>query len=242
METFLLWLGVIGFVLATVYFIYLGTQAPQGGRIFHVITAVITGTAAFSYLMMATGAGATLVEGDRLFYYFRYIDWTITTPLLLVDLVLLALVNPGRNIGFIIGLVVLDVFMILTGLLAGSRSSEFAAGFWFVVSTVAMIVLLFLVATRLFSEAANQPGAVQQTFRTLAVLTVVLWSLYPIVWLLGTEGFSAVGITTEIFFFLILDFLAKIGFGILLLTNREAIGQAFSGGGGGGAAQTSRVR
>ncbi len=241
MDTFLLWIGVIGFVLATAFFIYLGTQAPQGSRIFHVVTAVITGTAAFSYLMMATGAGATLVEGDRLFYYFRYIDWTITTPLLLVDLVLLALVNPGRNIGFIVGLIVLDVFMILTGLLAGSRSSEFAAYFWFIVSTIAMIVLLFLVATRLFSEASRQSGAVQQTFRTLAVLTVVLWSLYPIVWLLGTEGFAAVGVTTEIFLFLILDFLAKIGFGILLLTNREAIGQAF-GGGGGGAAQASRVR
>ena len=241
MESFLLWLGVLGFVAATVFFIYLGTRAPQGSRIFHIVTAVITGTAAFSYLMMATGAGATLVEGDRLFYYFRYIDWVITTPLLLVDLALLALVSPGRNLGFIAGLVGLDIFMILTGLLAGSRASEFAAGFWFIVSTVAMVVLLYLVATRLLSEAASQPPAVQQVFRTLAILTVVLWSLYPLVWLLGTEGFSAVGSTTEVLLFLILDFLAKIGFGILLLTNREAIGQAV-GGGGGRAAQASRVR
>ncbi|MBA3792233.1 MAG: bacteriorhodopsin, partial [Rubrobacter sp.] len=67
METFLLWLGVIGFVLATAYFIMLGVQTTQGGRIFHVITAIITGVAAFSYLMMATGAGATLIEGE-LFY------------------------------------------------------------------------------------------------------------------------------------------------------------------------------
>ena len=62
----------------------------------------------------------------------------------------------------------------------------------------------------------------------------------PLVWLLGTEGFSAVGSTTEVLLFLILDVLAKIGFGILLLTNREALGQA-SGGGGGGV-QASRVR
>ena len=99
METFLLWLGVLAFVAATAYFILLGTQA-QDGRIFHIITAVITGMAAFSYLMMATGAGAVLVDGDRIFYYFRYIDWLITTPLLLVDLALLALVNPARNVGF----------------------------------------------------------------------------------------------------------------------------------------------
>ena len=47
METFLLWLGVIAFVAATVYFILLGTRT-QSGRIFHIITAVITGTAALS--------------------------------------------------------------------------------------------------------------------------------------------------------------------------------------------------
>ncbi|CAA9397365.1 MAG: Bacteriorhodopsin-like protein, partial [uncultured Rubrobacteraceae bacterium] len=110
----------------------------------------------------------------------------------------------------------------------------------FIVSTVAMIALLYLVATRLFSEAASQGGATQQVFRTLAYLTIVLWSLYPIVWLIGTEGFAAVGSTTEVLLFLILDILAKIGFGILLLTNREALSEA--GGGGGGAVQASRVR
>jgi bacteriorhodopsin len=81
---------------------------------------------------------------------------------------------------------------------------------------------------------------VQGVFRTLALLTIVLWSLYPIVWLLGTEGFAVASSTVEVFLFLILDILAKIGFGFLLLTNREALSQA--GGGGGGAAQASRVR
>lgn len=240
METLLLWLGVIAFVAATGFFIFLGTQAPQGGRIFHVITAVITGMAALSYLLMATGPGAVLLEGGRIFYYFRYIDWLVTTPLLLVDLALLALVNPARNTGFVIGLIVLDVLMILTGLLAGSLGPGVGGGFWFVVSTIFMIAVLYLVATRLFSEASRQGGAAQQVFRTLALLTLVLWSLYPVVWLLGTEGFGAVGSTGEVLLFLILDILAKIAFGFLLLTNREALSQA--GGGGGGAVQASRVR
>jgi bacteriorhodopsin len=60
------------------------------------------------------------------------------------------------------------------------------------------------------------------------------------VWLLGTEGFAVASSTVEVFLFLILDILAKIGFGFLLLANREALSQA--GGGGGGAAQASRVR
>ena len=71
--------------------------------------------------------------------------------------------------------------MILTGLQAGSSISEFGRGFWSIVSTIAKIVLLYLVYTRLFAEAASRDGAVQSTFRTLALLTIVLWSLYPIV-------------------------------------------------------------
>jgi bacteriorhodopsin len=237
METFWLVLGTLSFIAATVVFVFLMTRAPQGSRHFFVITAVITGVAAFFYLTMTTGATSTLVEG-RIFYFGRYIDWVITTPLLLLDLALLALPNWRRNAGLIAGLMVLDVFMILTGLLAGQSTSGFARGFWFVVSTAALIVLLYLVYTRLFASAQNQPGSVQGIFRTLALLTIVLWCLYPIVWLLGTEGFGAVSSTVEVFLFLILDILAKIAFGFLLLTNREALGQV----GGGGAVQASRVR
>ena len=74
--------------------------------------------------------------------------------------------------------------------------------------------------------------------RNLALLAIVLWSLYPVVWLLGTEGFNAVGSTLEAFLFLILDFFAKIGFGVLLLTNRQALGEAV----GRNQAYTSKVR
>ncbi|HEV2091995.1 MAG TPA: bacteriorhodopsin [Rubrobacter sp.] len=238
METLWLTLGTLSFIAATVFFISLMTRAPQGSRHFFIITAAITGVAAFFYLTMTTGATATLVEG-RLFYFGRYIDWVITTPLLLLDLALLALPNWRRNIGLIGGLIALDVFMILTGLLAGQSTSEFARGFWFIVSTAALIVLLYLLYTRLFASAQGQPGSVQRIFRTLALLTIVLWSLYPIVWLLGTEGFGVASSTVEVFLFLILDILAKIGFGFLLLTNHEALGQA---GGGGATAQASRVR
>ena len=50
---------------------------------------------------------------------------------------------------------------------------------------------------RLFSEAAGQPEVVHQIFRMLAFLALVLWALYPVVWLIGTQGFDAVNPTVE---------------------------------------------
>jgi bacteriorhodopsin len=87
-------------------------------------------------------------------------------------------------------------------------------------------------------ETASRGGAVQSTFRTMALLAIVLWSLYPVVWLLGTEGFNAVGSILEVFLFLILDFFVKIGFGFLLLTNRQALNEVV----GWSQAHTSKVR
>lgn len=48
----------------------------------------------------------------------------------------------------------------------------------------------------------------------------------------------AVSPTLEVFLFLILDLLAKVGFGFLLLTNRRTLSDA----GGGGQVGASRVR
>lgn len=241
METVFLTIGVVGMLIGTLTFGGLALRAPEGSRYFFVITALITLIAFISYLAMATGEGSTIVgTGDqaREFYYWRYIDWVFTTPLLLLDLALLALVRPRQSVGLISTIVVLDVVMILLGLWAGATAGAGRYVLWGL-STVAMIVLLYIVVTRLFAAANEQSPAVQTVFRTLAALTVVLWSLYPVVWLIGEEGFGAVGTSGEVGLFLILDLLAKVGFGFILLSNRQALTDI--GRGGTTQAQASRV-
>lgn len=239
METLWLIVGTLGMGIATAYFAYLGSQSAPGGRYFYWITTAITGIAFISYLAMATGAGSTILDDGREFYYFRYLDWLFTTPLLLLDLALLALVNPGRNTGLIGGIIALDIVMILTGLIAGSSTSAFVATVFFIISTAALIGVLYLLYTRLFAAARTRSTNVARIFNTLALLTIVLWSLYPIVFLLGTEGFRAVDNDGEVFLFMVLDLLAKVGFGFLLLSNRQVMSEV--GGGGGGSARASRV-
>jgi bacteriorhodopsin len=92
---------------------------------------MITIIAALSYFAMATGTGvsyhhirvreqhshgvpATYKHIVRQVYWARYIDWALTTPLLLLDLSLLANLS-GANI---LVAVLADVIMILTGLFA----------------------------------------------------------------------------------------------------------------------------
>jgi bacteriorhodopsin len=240
MSTVWLSIGTIGMALGTVAFILMGLRAPQGSRYFFVITASITLIAFISYLVMTTGQGSTILTAggeSREFYWARYVDWLLTTPLLLLDLALLALVKPGQSIGLISSIIGLDVLMILTGLGAGFSTNAFIQVVFFLISTAALVAVLYLVVTRLLAAARGRSPAVARVFNTLAGLTVVLWAIYPVLFLIGSEGFGAVGLTTEIFVFMVLDLLAKVGFGFLLLTSRDALSDLT----GGGRVKASRV-
>ncbi len=230
MEYAFLWIGFIGMVLGAAYFASLIPSAREDSKHFYYITFFIALTAAISYFAMATGKGSTLIgtdnNGTRNFFFARYVDWTITTPLLLLDIVLLGLTNPNRNVSRIVAILALDLAMIGFGLLGGSNGGGLRYIFWFL-SCVAGGVLLYMVLG-VAREAKARGGQVAQTFNTILTLSVVLWSIYPIVFLIGSEGFGAIGAPVEVFLYAVLDLLAKIGFGFILLNNRAALQSASS--------------
>jgi bacteriorhodopsin len=67
---------------------------------------------------------------------------------------------------------------------------------------------------------------VKGTFTALRNLTLVLWSLYPVLWIVGTEGAGIVNLYIETLGFMVLDVLAKVGFGMVLLRSRAILGDA----------------
>jgi bacteriorhodopsin len=220
---FWLWFTFGGMLLATVLFLYWASTGQTGAHHHFVVTPVITLWAAMMYLVMAVGEGQTIIlEEERLFYWARYVDWLITTPLLLLALAWVALGSLRRNQQVVLGIVVADVLMILTGLVAGVTTGAFK-WFWFVISCVFFLAVLALIWGPLQSAARSGVSPEASLFYPLAVMLTVLWFLYPIVFLVGTEGVSAIGIGPEVFFFAVLDILAKIAFGIVLLSGVRRI-------------------
>jgi bacteriorhodopsin len=79
-------------------------------------------------------------------------------------------------------------------------------------------VFFLLVLWALFGPVKQQLEARMTPLymRLLGILTV-LWFIYPILWVLGTEGTSTIDLTGEILVFAVIDVLAKVGFGIILV-------------------------
>jgi len=231
-EGIFLWAGTAGMFLGMVYFIGRGWSVTnQRRQKFYIATIMIAAIAFVNYLAMALGFGVTqiTIAGEaRPIYWARYTDWLFTTPLLLYDLALLA----GADRNTIYSLVGIDALMIGTGALAtlSAGSGVLAAGterlLWWGISTGFLLVLLYFLFSKLTARASELSGNVRSTFSTLRNLILVLWLVYPVWWLVGTEGLNLIGIGAETAGFMVLDLVAKIGFGYILLRSHSVLDEA----------------
>jgi len=215
--------------LGTVAFIAMGWgETDEKKQEYYIVTILIPAIAATSYFSMWMGYGLTELavpwQDQALdIYWARYADWLFTTPLLLLDLALLA----GANRNTIATLVSLDVGMIVTGLVGALVTASQAMRIaWWGISCGFFVVLLYVLVSRLSTQAAQRSGDVASLFGTLRNLVLLLWTAYPIVWIIGTEGLGLVPLNIETAAFMVLDVTAKVGFGFLLLRSRNVIDQA----------------
>jgi len=201
--------------------------------LFHYITAAITLTAAIAYFSMGAGLGQVPIQaefirsnpsvssaGTREIFYVRYIDWFVTTPLLLLDLLL----TSGLPWPTILITILMDEFMIVTGLVGALTRSSYKWGYY-VFGNLAFFYVVYVLVFVARKHAAALGPNVSRTYMTCGVLTIFLWFLYPIAWGLS-EGGNVIHPDSEAIFYGILDLFAKPVFGALLLWGHRNISPA----------------
>ena len=160
-------------------------------RLYHVVTTLVTVIAALSYFALATGAGrrfscsrATDRHDEvpdthhvvcREIYWARYVEWALTTPLLLVDLALLAGIDGAHT--FLA--VAADVVLVLSGLFAAYARGHAAKWGWFSIAALSYLVVIWHIGLHGFRQVKVKGTKVKRLFTSLAVYTLVLWTLYP---------------------------------------------------------------
>jgi len=188
---------------------------PRGQRIFHQIAVILLTTAAIAYFTMASDLGFASIPVEyanyktypagtyRQIWYTRYIDWVITTPALLLELVLAS----GLPLSDIITLVFFDLVMIITGLIGALVASSYKWGFY-----TFGCAALFYIWWVLLGPARSTAGIIgreyKKSFTISAALLSFLWLLYPIAWGLA-DGGNVISPDSEMVFYGILDILAK---------------------------------
>jgi bacteriorhodopsin len=221
-----LWVAFVGLFIPALYMGFSSFQQPDGKRYFHIISFLINAIASIAYLAMANGFGSVYVFGSngtyRQFWYARYIDWSLTTPLQLLDLAGLG----GASMDTTLWLLATDFLMIISGLIGGLIGSQDNAcwGF-FVFGMMAYIPIIYSLMFGLPVEGTD-PAAVA-VYKKAAGLTSFFWTMYPVVWILA-EGTSTITSDQETILYTFLDIIAKSVFGIIIVCARDGISAATS--------------
>lgn len=189
-------------------------------KILYTLNFFICLIASALYLAMALGQGFSIIDG-RPTFWARYITWFTSTPLLILDLTFL-----GRSsIPLLSGLIGANQFMIATGGMS-AISPKPINYIWYVVSCGAFLAILYLLLTPYRQQAEQQHPRSKKVFRKLLTVHVILWALYPIVWLLASTGFGVLNQPGETAGYTLLDIASKVGFGCLSLNTLQQIEQA----------------
>ncbi len=201
------------------------TAAEELHTVLHGIVPII---AACSYFAMATGQGAITLSADaaavgtgtgRVFYFARYIDWTFTTPLLLVTLSMTAMHSGPKRAGAIAGVVLADLLMIFTALFFGASEVAWIKWTWFMVSCIAFLGVYYVIWVSQLQANALERDDVQATYRRNAMILSVLWLIYPVILAVAPDGLDYIGDTASVLGIAILDVVSKVVYGLMTVAS-----------------------
>jgi bacteriorhodopsin len=192
------------------------------------LTTFITTFATISYFAMATGDGNSFVhiivkeahKGApnsfehvfRQVFWARYIDWSLTTPLILLDLAFLAGLS-GANI---LVTIVADLIMVLLGLFGAFSHSGGQKWGYYAIACIAYLVIIYQLVIPGRRAVLTKDSSTAKLFAAIGGFTIILWTLYPIVWGVG-DGARKLTVDAEIIAYAVLDVLTKPVFGFWLL-------------------------
>jgi bacteriorhodopsin len=149
---------------------------------------------------------------------YRYVDWILTVPLLLVEVIAVLALAKAAASSLISRLVPASAAMIALGYpgeISADTNTKVICG---VLSTLPFLYILYVLFVELGKSLERQPAGVAETIGRLRLLLIATWGVYPISYILGMNGdptaSSFVGVQVG---YTIADILAKCVFGLTIL-------------------------
>jgi bacteriorhodopsin len=205
------WLISMALVAATAFFFVERDRVAGKWKTSLTVSGLVTLIAAVHYFYMrdvwvATGTSPTV---------FRYIDWLLTVPLLMIEFYLILSAVAKVPAGVFWRLLLGTVAMLGFGYAgeAGLMDAKMA----FIPSMAAWFYIIW----EIFKGEASQINAslanpnVQKAYKTMTLLVTLGWSIYPLGYFMGYFGGGADAVTLNVVYN-VADFWNKIAFGVVI--------------------------
>ncbi len=148
---------------------------------------------------------------------YRYVDWLLTVPLLLIELILVMKLSRSETFAKATKLGFLAALMVILGYPGEISTDAGTRWLWWSLSMIPFLVIVYDLFFGLKKSIDSQPEAARGLVSTARWVTVVSWLFYPVVFTLPMIGMTGGGATTAVQVgYTIADIVAKAGFGILI--------------------------
>jgi bacteriorhodopsin len=191
-----------------------------------VMSSMVTFIAGYHYLRIfdsfkhASEGGKVLLDGsqDAFNEAYRYVDWLLTVPLLLVEVIAVLALAKEVSRSLIMRLVPASAAMIALGYPGEISSDQNTQVLYGVLSTLPFIYILYVLFVELGKSLERQPAGVAETIGRLRLLLIATWGVYPIAYIFNIVGDqTASSFVTVQVGYTIADILAKCVFGLTIL-------------------------
>jgi len=204
------WIISIAMIASTVFFLMESMSVGYHWKTSMHVGALVTLVAAVHYMYMREFW--VQIHGSPILY--RYIDWTITVPLQMIEFYLiLSAVKPDIGQGMFWRLMVGTVFMLVSGYCGEAGYVPAMGGF-----VAGMCGWGFILMEIFIGEAGKVAGGdgsvnkhVKASFSTMRFIVTVGWSIYPLGYFFGYL-MGAVEDSTLNLVYNLADFVNKIAF------------------------------
>ena len=181
--SFTFFVGCMAMMAASVFFFFEMWNVDKKWRTSLLVSGLITFIAFVHYYYMR---GYHYDTGDSP-TFFRYVDWTLTVPLMCVEFYLITK-KAGAKIGLLWRLIAASVIMLVTGYFGEAIQPE-SSVMWGVISGAAYFYIVYLVWKGEVAQLAAAAGPqVQKAVNILFWFVLVGWAIYPLGYILGTPG------------------------------------------------------
>ncbi len=211
---------------AATLFFWLGRAqvAPQY-KTAMTITGLVTFIAAYHYLRIFESwdasydviDGTITATGVAFNDAYRYVDWLLTVPLLLVELILVMGLSRSETISRATRLGLLAALMVALGYPGEVADANAGRWIWGIASMIPFLWIIYELFVGLSKAIENQPENARGLVNLARWVTVLSWSFYPVVFFAGAIGLDGATAQTVVQVgYTIADIIAKAAFGVLI--------------------------
>jgi len=180
---FTFFIGTMAMMAASVFFFFETWNVDAKWRTSLLVSGLITFIAFVHYYYMR---GYQMETGESP-TFFRYVDWTLTVPLMCVEFYLITK-KAGAKMSLLWKLIAASVVMLVTGYFGEAIQRE-SSVMWGVISGAAYFYIVYLIWAGEVRKLAEKAGPdVLKATKVLAWFVLVGWAIYPLGYILGTPG------------------------------------------------------